>query len=92
MEGNNETQASSMLARKFAVLACVVLACVASTVLFMQVTDKHGRTITADYLAEMSYADMTVRETLRLAMVVAALPRRAQDTFEIGGYTVPKVH
>lgn len=52
---------------------------------------KHGRTMTADCLADMPYAEMTTKETLRLAVVITQLPRRAQTTFEIGGYTVPKV-
>lgn len=59
--------------------------------LTMQAIARHGRTVTADYLADMPYAEMTCRETLRLAIVIAQLPRRAQSTFEIGGYTVPKV-
>ena len=47
--------------------------------------------MTADCLADMPYAEMTTRETLRLAVVITQLPRRAQTTFEVGGYTVPKV-
>ena len=59
--------------------------------MWLQVIGKHGKTITAAYLADMPYAEMTIKETLRLAVVINGLVRRAQTTFECGGYTVPKV-
>lgn len=58
--------------------------------MLLQVIAKHDREVTADYLADMAYADMTCRETLRLAIVISQLPRRAQADIEVGGYTIPK--
>ena len=52
---------------------------------------KHGRDITVEYLADMGYADIVIKETMRLAAIVSILPKRALTTFEMGGYTIPKV-
>ena len=39
----------------------------------------------------MSYAELVIKETLRLAAIISTLPKRALTTFEMGGYTIPKV-
>jgi hypothetical protein len=39
----------------------------------------------------MPYADATIKEALRLGAVINIVPKRALKTFEIGGYTIPKV-
>ena len=47
--------------------------------------------MTVEYLADMSYAELVIKETLRLAAIISTLPKRALTTFEMGGYTIPKV-
>ncbi len=44
-----------------------------------------------DTLAIMPYADATIKEALRLGAIINIVPKRALKTFEIGGYTIPKV-
>ena len=58
----------------------------------MQVEGKHGSSITPQYLADMQYADATIKEVLRLAAIINIVPKRALTTFELCGYTIPKVN
>jgi hypothetical protein len=53
---------------------------------------KHGRNITPEYLADMQYADATIKEVLRLAVIISTVPKRALTTFELCGYTIPEVN
>jgi len=57
----------------------------------VQVESKHGRSITPEYLADMQYADATIKEVLRLAVIINTVPKRALTTFELCGYTIPEV-
>lgn len=56
-----------------------------------QIIAECGPALDADALSKMPYADATVKEVLRCANIIAALNRRALKTFEVGGYTIPKV-
>ena len=57
----------------------------------LQVESKHGRNITPEYLADMQVADATIKEVLRLAVIINTVPKRALTTFELCGYTIPQV-
>lgn len=57
----------------------------------MQLQEKYGSSMTAEYLADMRYADVTIKECLRLAAIISTVPKRALTTFELGGFTIPKV-
>ena len=57
----------------------------------LQVQSKHGRNITPEYLADMQVADATIKEVLRLAVIINTVPKRALTTFELCGYTIPEV-
>lgn len=57
----------------------------------VQMEREHGRNITPEYLADMQYADATIKEVLRLAVIINAVPKRALTTFELCGYTIPEV-
>ena len=39
----------------------------------------------------MPYTDAAIKEALRLGAIINIVPKRALKTFEIGGYTIPKV-
>jgi len=39
----------------------------------------------------MQYADATIKEVLRLAVIINTVPKRALTTFELCGYTIPEV-
>ena len=56
-----------------------------------QVICERGSKLNKDTLAIMPYADATIKEALRLGAVINIVPKRALKTFEIGGYTIPKV-
>lgn len=56
----------------------------------LQVICERGSKLNMDTLAIMPYADAT-KEALRLGAVINIVPKRALKTFEIGGYTIPKV-
>ena len=51
----------------------------------------HGREIDATALGMMPHADAAIKEGLRLAIIVPVTVRVALKTFELGGYTIPKV-
>ena len=51
----------------------------------------YGGSIDAESLKMMPYADASIKEALRLSAVVGIAPRVALKSFEIGGYTIPKV-
>jgi len=57
----------------------------------LQVICERGSKLNKDTLAIMPYADATIKEALRLGAVINIVPKRALKTFEIGGYTIPKV-
>lgn len=57
----------------------------------MQVICERGSKLCGDTLAIMPYADATIKEALRLGAIINIVPKRALKTFEIGGYTIPKV-
>lgn len=57
----------------------------------LQVICERGSKLNMDTLAIMPYADATIKEALRLGAVINIVPKRALKTFEIGGYTIPKV-
>lgn len=50
-----------------------------------------GPEIDSTALAQMPYADATIKEVLRFETIVPEVYRRALKTFECGGYTFPKV-
>ena len=52
---------------------------------------EHGEKVTPDAAAAMPYADAAVKEALRLSPIVAVVTRVALKTFELGGFTIPKV-
>ena len=57
----------------------------------MQVMKDFGSSIDAESLRAMLYADATLKEALRILPIIPLVPRVALKTFEVGGYTVPKV-
>ena len=57
----------------------------------LQVMRDYGSSIDADAVKMMPYADAAIKEMLRLCGIAAYSPRIALKTFEIGGYTIPKV-
>lgn len=52
---------------------------------------EHGKEIDNDAVASMPYAEATVKEAMRIEPIVSVLSRVALKTFEVGGYTIPKV-
>ena len=57
----------------------------------LQVIKEHGDSIDSTTLAAMKYAEATVKEVLRYVSVVSATGRKVLKTFEVCGYTIPKV-
>ncbi|DBA99082.1 hypothetical protein WJX77_010814 [Trebouxia sp. C0004] len=57
-----------------------------------QVIAEHGKEINSTACGRMPYADATVKEILRIQIIVVEVYRRALKTFECGGYTIPKGH
>ena len=57
----------------------------------MQVIAEHGKEMNSTACGSMPYADATVKEVLRIETIVGEVYRRALQTFECGGYTIPKV-
>lgn len=55
-----------------------------------QLQAKHGDTITAAVLKNMTYADAVIRESLRVKPVVADTNRVAARDIELGGHLVKK--
>ena len=52
---------------------------------------EQGEKLTPDAAAAMPYADAAVKEALRLAPIIAVVTRVALKTFELDGFTIPKV-
>lgn len=57
----------------------------------MKVIRERGAKLNADALKIMPYTDAVIKEAMRLGAIVNIVPKRALKTFEIGGYTIPKV-
>lgn len=56
-----------------------------------QVIRERGAKVNQDSLRIMPYTDAVIKEALRLGAIINIVPKRALKTFEIGGYTIPKV-
>lgn len=52
---------------------------------------ERGAKLNQDALKIMPYTDAVIKEALRLGAIINIVPKRALKTFEIGGYTIPKV-
>lgn len=52
---------------------------------------EHGKELDNNAVASMPYAEATVKEAMRIEPIVTVLSRVALKTFEVGGYTIPKV-
>lgn len=52
---------------------------------------KHGPQIDGVSLKTMTYADVVVKEILRLHPIVGGVFRRSLQGFDLGGYHIPKV-
>ena len=57
----------------------------------MQVMAEHGNEIDNAAVASMPYAEAAAKEAMRLTPIVSGVSRVALKTFEVGGYTIPKV-
>lgn len=52
---------------------------------------EHGKEIDSSAMAGMPYAEAAAKEAMRVTPIVGVLSRVALKTFELGGYTIPKV-
>ena len=57
----------------------------------LQIVKDYGSSIDSESLRMMPYTDAAMKEILRLCTIIATTPRIALKTFEIDGYTIPKV-
>ena len=57
----------------------------------LQVLKDYGSSIDGESLRMMPYADAAIKEMLHHCGIAAVSPKIALKTFEVGGYTIPKV-
>lgn len=57
----------------------------------LQIVESYGSSIDAESVKLMRYAEAAIKEAMRVQPVVPIAPRVALKSFDVCGYTVPKV-